>query len=247
MLIRLLLALFVLAAPARADEPLVVFAASSLAGPLDAVAEAWDGEVVISYAGSALLARQIVSGARADVVILANTAWMDHLVTAQAVDADAVLPFLSNQLALVRTRGRTWPRGLSFAEDLENLPEDVRVATGFVEAVPLGIYARQALESLGQFEALQPRLVQVENARLALALVGRGDVEAAIVYQSDARADPRVESIVSVSPALHDPILYVAAPLMRGTDTASADFLAHLGSADSLEVFGRAQFRVLSE
>ena len=234
-----------LAMPARADGALVVFAAASLAGPLDRVAEAWDGEAVVSYAGSAVLARQVTAGARADLVILANTDWMDHLVEAGAVAADQVRPLLTNRLALVTRTEAGAP--LPFPDALAGLPAEVRIATGFVEAVPVGIYARQALERVGRFDDLRDRLVQVENARLALALVARGDVEAALIYQSDAQADPRVTALAPVDAGLHDPILYPAAALLRSSHPDTAAFLDHLASDAALAVFYEAGFRPVDE
>ena len=253
MLARLFLLLWLLATPVRGDTPLLVFAAASLAGPLDAIAEAWDGgeeggEVVISYAGSSILARQITAGARADVVILANRDWADHLINAGAVEPGAVQEVLGNQLALVtRPNGDGVPQNLLFPVQLSALPEGARIATGLVDAVPVGIYARQALESIGQYDALRDQLVQVENARVALALAGRGDVDAALIYRSDAQADPRVHVLALVAPELHEPIVYPAAPLATSTHPGTDGFLDHLLSPASLDVFRDAGFALVRE
>jgi len=246
MLLRLsALLCFMLTLPARADTPLVVFAAASLAGPLDQAAELWEGEVTISYAGSALLARQAQAGAQADVVILANTDWMAVLVDADVVAQDAVRPMLSNQLALVVHGERG--NGGDLVAQLDSLPDHARIATGLVEAVPVGIYARQTLQSIGRYDELRGRLVQVENARVALALVGRGDVEAALIYRSDAQADLRVQPIAWIDPGLHDPIIYPVAPLLRSEHPDTERFLAFLLADTTMAIFEEAGFEPVNE
>lgn len=235
-------ALLTLAAPLRA-EPLTVFAAASLGGALDAVAEAWAGEVTISYAGSATLARQIEAGAPADVVILASTDWMDHLVGAGAVEGDSVTTPLANRLVLAVPVDTLLPdRSLRAA--LDHLPTDARIATGLTEAVPAGIYARQTLEALELWNDLSPRLVQTENVRVALALVARAEVAAAFVYVTDAMAEPRVAIAAHVPPGLHDPIRYPAARVSRSDHPEAAAFLDHLSAAHAVFAqhgYGRAE------
>lgn len=243
MFLRLCIIFCLCAGPLRADAPIVVFAAASLAGPLDAVAEDWDGEVVISYAGSATLARQIEAGAPADVVLLANEAWMAHLVDAGAVSPPSVQPILSNRLVLVSREGVAVASTIEQA--LSELAPGVRLATGFTEAVPVGIYARQTLENLNQWEIIAPRLVQVENARLALALAARGEVFGAFVYVTDAQAEPEVTDIARIDPALHDPIRYMAARTTGANARETAEFLAHLTGPAAQAIFADAGFETL--
>ena len=228
---RMLLALFLLlSAPLRA-ETLVVFAAASLGGALDEVADGFEGEVTLSYAGSASLARQVAAGAPADVVILANTAWMDHLAEAGAIVGDP-RDILSNRLVLIVPQGQL--RETNPADPLAGLG---RIATGFTEAVPVGIYARQALENLQLWETARARLVETENARLALALVARGDVEGGIVYRSDAVQEPRVAVQAELSPDLHAPIRYPAAVTARSRNTNAGAFLDLLLSPAAQAIF----------
>lgn len=230
-----------LAPPARA-EPLLVFAAASLAGPLDHISQTWDGgEVAISYAGSAALARQIEAGAPADIVILANAAWMERLEERGLVDAPHAL--LGNRLVLVGPIGAETHGNL--ADALTALPRTAHVATGFVEAVPAGIYARQALEALGLFADWQGRLVQTDNVRIALALAARGDVDRAITYRTDALAEPRVAIVAEVPASLHDPIRYPMARIRTSTDDRAPAFLAHLQAPEAAAIFADAGFEVL--
>lgn len=234
MKLRYFLGLWLLAAPLQA-EPLVVFAAASLAGPLDHVAEAWEGDVVVSYAGSATHARHVAAGAPADVVILANEAWMDHLDAAGAIAPNTRRAVLTNELVLAGPAPQEAAPSLAAA--LDALPPGTRIATGLVEAVPVGIYARQTLETLGLYDPLAPQLVQVENARLALALVARGDVGAALIYASDAQVAPQVAVMARAEPTHHDPIIYSAAVTAQSGHPEAAVFLDHLASAYAIAEF----------
>ncbi|MBF9032790.1 molybdate ABC transporter substrate-binding protein [Rhodobacterales bacterium HKCCE2091] len=228
--------------PLRA-EPVVVFAAASLGGALDEAAAAWDGEVTISYAGSATLARQVEAGAPADVILLANADWMDHLAATGAIDTGSRRDLLGNALVLVGPEGTAPAPDIAAA--LAALDPDARVATGFLDSVPAGIYARQSLDAAELLDTFLPRIVQVENVRLALALAARNDVAAAFVYRSDAMAEPRVAVIAEVPAENHDPITYPAAITARSGNPDAAAFLDHLSGDAAAEIFARHGFEVL--
>ncbi len=233
--IALSFAIILTALPARAED-LLIFAAASMRGALDEFIASWPGApVAVSYAGSATLARQLEAGAPADIFISANSAWMDHL------DAQGLLSrrqnLVSNAMVLAAPADQVEsPTDLTTA--LSALPEDAQIASGFVLAVPAGIYARQSLEHLGRYDEFAPRLVQTENVRVALSLVARGEVPRALVYQSDVVAEPQVTIAATIPADHHDPILYPigllsdaphpeAAALFAALLTAEAIFLDH--------------------
>ena len=192
----------VLAGPVFA-QPLVVFAAASLKEPIDMLA-AQMGDVVVSYGGSGTLARQVQQGAPADVILLANAAWMDAVPQARDV-AD----FASNSLVLIGAAGAA-------DVDLAALPAALgegRLAMGYTEAVPAGIYAREALQGLGLWEAIAPRVAQVDNVRAALILVARGEAPFGVVYATDARASDAVRVVAAFPEGSHAPIRYLGAEL----------------------------------
>ena len=123
-------------APIAARADLLVFAAASLKEPLDRIAADY-GDVTVSYGGSGALARQVMLGAPADVVLLANETWMEALAEAGAVRADGVREFASNRLVMIGAKG-------SGALPLEAAAIDARraggrIATGLTSAVPAGI------------------------------------------------------------------------------------------------------------
>jgi len=231
-----LLAASYLARPAAAaGDTILVFAAASLRQGLDAALELWAGApVTVSYAGTATLARQIEAGAPADLFFAANAAWAEYL-EARGLLATAPVPILGNRLVLAGRADEITPRGIE--EALAALPEDARIATGFTGAVPVGIYARQTLESLDLWEAFAPRLVQTENTRIAAAMTARGEVARALIYASDVAADPALAAEATVPPDLHDPITYPLATTARGAHPDRAALAVHLASPPALARF----------
>ncbi len=235
-ILALILAFAIAPIAARAD--LLVFAAASLKEPLDRIAAEF-GDVTVSYGGSGALARQVMLGAPADVVLLANDAWMDALADAGAVQGDSVRDFASNRLVLIGPSG-------SAALPIEAAAIDTRraggrIATGLTEAVPAGIYAKAALQSLELWEALSPHLAEVDNVRAALALVARGEAPLGIVYRTDLRITDAVAEIAVFPETSHPPIRYTGAVTSHAA-TEAAGFLAYLSVEAGQAVLSEAGF-----
>ncbi len=221
--------------PLRA-EPLVVFAAASLKGPLDEIASAVD-DVVISYDGSGAIARQVLHGAPADIVVLAHPKWMDVLQDAQAIRIDTRTDLLGNRLVLVRDDATA----VALTTDgLQAALGEGRLAIGLTKAVPAGQYGRAALESLGLWDAVKDQLAEVTNVRAALALVARGEAPLGLVYASDAQIVPGIAVVAEIPAEAHEPIRYVTAA--TSDDPRSAAFLARLVGPDAQAIFAAAGF-----
>ncbi len=206
-------------------ETVTVFAAASLRGALDEVAAAYEDQtghdVILSYAGTSALARQIGFGAPADVFFSANPGWMDVVARDGLIVEGSRVDLLGNRLALVAA-------GPVVLDDLTLLPQrlgDGRLAIALVEAVPAGIYGKAALQSLGLWDDLSARVVQTDNVRAALALVALQEAAFGIVYATDAQADDRVQVVALLPDTLHPPILYPVAALTEA-GTGFVDFLA---------------------
>lgn len=197
-----------------------MFAAASLKEPLDRMAEMIPG-VVVSYGGSGAQARQVRLGAPADVVVLANTDWMDVLLEDGLLEGGDVADIASNRLVLIGTNDQE-PLPLT-AEALRMALRGGRLALGLTEAVPAGIYAKEALESLQIWPAVQNRLAEVDNVRAVLALVARGQAPLGIVYATDARVSADVAILSDVPAETHSPIRYQAG-LLSDTVEARAFF-----------------------
>lgn len=237
------LALTLFALPVRAERVLV-FAAASLAGPLDEVADAFGAatgnEVVISYAGSSVLARQIENGAPADVFLSANQGWTDHLAALGHIRNDSRKNYWANRLVLV-SHDKGQEIALTPETDLAALLNGGRLAVALTDAVPAGVYAREALTSLGQWEAVRPLLAETDNVRAALALVSSGAAPWGIVYATDALADPRVHLRGTFPAESHSSISYPGA-LIAFARPEAEDFLAFLATTEARAVFEAAGF-----
>ena len=217
-----------------AADPVRVFAAASLQGPLDQIAQTHGAQARISYSGSGTIARQISLGAPADLVLLANTDWAAWLVDQGHVTGPAV-SVLSNRLVVIAPAGAP-PLAQADAQTLAARLGTGRLAMGQHMSVPAGQYAQAWLAHIGAWEALRPQLAETENVRAALALVARGEAPLGIVYASDAAASRAVDVVWSISPDSHPPILYQALALTP----AGAELLAHVMTR--LDVFVGAGF-----
>ena len=237
--------LCVSAGPAAAER-VVVLAAASTAHVIDAVIEAFeagpDDRVVGSYAGTSALARQIESGAPADVFLAANAAWMDHVEARGLIEPASRQVLAGNRLVFVTGEGGIAPFEPSPSLDLEALLAGGRLALGNPEHVPAGIYARQALEALGLWPAARERLAPAADVRAALALVARGEAPLGIVYATDAMLVPDVRVVATVPAALHEPIVYPVARIAGRQSSLAARFFAYLSGPEGRAAFARAGF-----
>ena len=245
----LLLASLLTPAAARAGDVLV-FAAASLKTALDQVAADWrektGKDVSISYAGSSSLARQIEQGAPADIFISASVDWMDYLQSAGLIRDETRTNLLGNRLVLI-AHGADTPRiDLDGGADLSAILADQRLAMALVDSVPAGVYGKQALTSLGQWESVAAKVAQTDNVRAALALVSSGEVPLGIVYASDAVADENVSVVAVFAENTHAPIVYPAA-VTAGSEAADATgFLKALSGPAATEIFKAQGFAPLS-
>ncbi len=233
-----------------AAEAVTVFAAASLKTALDAVADGFEAgagaEVTLSYAGSSALARQIVRGAPADIFLSASPDWMDRVAAEGLLEPGSRRDLLGNRLVLIAPAPGPRPVSLDTETDLTALLGGGRLAMALVEAVPAGIYGRQALTHFRLWDAVAGQVAQTDNVRAALALVARGEASLGIVYATDARAEPRVAVLAAFPEESHGPILYPVARLARSGPEAAA-FLAHLTSPEAAAIFTAHGFIVLVE
>ena len=212
-----------LAAPRRAGaETVTLFAAASLKPALDAIADTPgllpEGvELSLSYGGSSTLARQIQYGAPAQIFLSANSAWMDALEGKGLLTPGSRVDLLANELVLIGAPGAALANINALPGHLG--PHD-QVAMALVNAVPAGIYGREAFETLGVWETLRPRVVQSDNVRSALRLVAAGEAAFGVVYATDPGADPQVEILATFPAASHSPIRYPMALIGEAKEVA---------------------------
>lgn len=234
---------------AVAQDTLTVFAAASMKNALDdtnaAFTKATGIKVVASYAASSALAKQIESGAPADVFVSADLQWMDFVAQKNLIKPDSRVNLLGNKLVLIAPLDSKLDKvtiGQGF--DIAKLAGDGRIAVADVKAVPAGLYAKAALEKLGGWAAAEPKLAMAENVRATLSFVARGETPIGIVYATDAKVEPKVK-IVGVFPdGSHPPIVYpVAATAIAKADAVK--YLAFLRTPDAKAIFEKYGFSFL--
>jgi molybdate transport system substrate-binding protein len=248
------LALATLAAPASTQDragPPVVFAAASLKTALDAVAADWQKDngrrVVISYAASSALARQIEAAAPADIFISADLQWMDWLQERKLIDAASRETLLSNTLVLIAPADSKIEFKIAPGADLAGVLGNGRLAVGEVNSVPAGIYAKAALEKLGIWPSVANKLAPSNDVRAALNFVARGEASLGIVYGTDAKAEPKVKVVETFPASSHPPILYPAALTAISHGGDAAPFLAYLRSPAAVREFTAQGFGMVDK
>jgi len=220
-----------------------IFAAASLKNALDEITKSYPGKAVVSYGASSALAKQIESGAPADVFISADLDWMDYVESKGLLAAGTRRNLLGNRLVLIAPKSE--PVGLQPAPGFAILPalKNGRIALADPNSVPAGKYAKAAFEKLGVWNQVAGRVAAAENVRAALAFVARGEAPLGVVYQTDAAAEPAV-MIAGVFPAdSHPPIIYPAA-VIRASKPQGKAFLDFLGGPDARRIFEKHGFAV---
>lgn len=224
--------------PATASgESLRIAVASSLADAAEDLGVAFTRstgiKTTIIAASSSTLARQIAGGAVADVFLSANRDWAEWLAGKGRLDADSLQVFAGNRLVIAMPGGAS-VKAAGLKDCLKAL-KGGRIATGDPQHVPLGQYARDALQGEGVWDDIRSRLIPADNARAALRLVSSGQVAAGIVYSSDAKAAEL--NIAYVFPPTDPPIAYVAG--LVSTAPAGQRFLAFLAGEEAEAVLCR--------
>jgi molybdate transport system substrate-binding protein len=236
------------ALPAAAAD-VVVFAAASLKNALDEAVAAYQqkdgGKVAVSYAASSALAKQLESGAPADIFISADLDWMDYAEQHRLINAATRKNLLGNRLVLVAPASSCVTVEIKPHFPLAALLGDGRLAMADPDAVPAGKYGKAALETLGVWSAVEGRIARAENVRAALFFVSRQEAPLGIVYATDAAADRGVKIIGAFPENTHPPIVYPMALTAVSTNAGAAAFLAFLRSAAVRPIFEKQGFIVL--
>ncbi|HEX6096332.1 MAG TPA: molybdate ABC transporter substrate-binding protein [Thermoanaerobaculia bacterium] len=209
-----------------------VFAAASLTESLEEIAAAYEREtkddVVFNFGASSMLARQVDAGAPADLLLSA-----DEL--ARTTRLSERVAFLGNQLVIVTRDARIrHPRDLA----------GKKLALAEPSTVPAGIYARTYLQKLGLWERVKAHVIPTDNVRGALAAVVAGNVDAAIVYRTDARIAKGVRVAYAVPQSEGPRIAYLFA-MVQDAQPHARRFFAYLQTRRAKDVFKKHGFDVL--
>jgi len=229
----------------RREQALIVFAASSLTDVLTAQSNAWasaTGNIKpkLAFGASATMARQIQSGAPANLFISANPIWTQSLVDAGR--AQSATSLISNRLVLVVPANESYlPPFKPSAAGFNELLKGRRLALADPVTAPAGQYAKSYLMAIDLWQNLEPRLAYAPNVRQALRLVEAGGIPA-FVYESDALASPKTHIAYTVPEGLSPPILYQAA-VIQPENAAAHSFLNFLTGQTAVHIWEKHGFR----
>lgn len=231
------------------DKTLTVFAAASMKNALDDVDAAYTAKtgvkITASYAASSVLAKQIEQGAPVDVFVSADTDWMDYATAKNTINEPTRANLLGNSIVLIAPKDSKLDNvAINQGFDLAKLAGDGKIATGDVQSVPVGKYARAALEKLGSWSAAEPKFAMAESVRAALTLVSRGEAPLGIVYATDAKVDPGVKIIGTFPASSHPAIIYPVAATTTAK-TEAADYLAFLKTSTVKTIMEKYGFSFL--
>jgi molybdate transport system substrate-binding protein len=190
-----------LSSPARTQEKTItLFVAASMKNAVDDINAAFTKQTgikaVASYSASSALAKQIENAAPADFFASADLEWMDYLEQRKLIKDNTRISLLGNKLVLIAPKdSKIGNVTIGQGFDLAKLAGDGKITTGDVRAVPVGKYAKAALEKLGSWQAAESKFAMAETVRVALLLVARGEAALGIVYETDAKVEPGVKIV----------------------------------------------------
>jgi molybdate transport system substrate-binding protein len=237
--------------PQTSGTPIQMFAAASATEAISELRDAFENEtgfeVELTLSSSSSLAVQVQSGAEADLFLSANRAWADEVVwndrgRSRVLDR---IDLMSNRLVVVAS-----PEAQLKLASLSGLSREEfgEIAIAEPTSVPAGIYAREALEQAGVWEALEDRMIPGTNVRTVLGYVESGVVPIGIVYASDAVASPDVKVLLEIDPEAHSAIRYPLLLLRHSRKTPGAEeFYDYLTSPSAATVFERHGFSAVSD
>ncbi|MCK0196589.1 molybdate ABC transporter substrate-binding protein [Ancylobacter sp. 6x-1] len=237
------------ARPAQAQDVPTVFAAASLTNAFQDIGAAYTAKtgkkVTFSFAASSALAKQLEAGAPAAIFASADNKWMDYTEGKDLTIKSTRVTPIGNSLVLIMPADKAKPvtidKSFSFADFLG---ADGKIATGLTDSVPIGIYAKTALTSLGQWDKIKDRVVGAESVRAALALVERGEAAAGIVYSTDAAIAKNVKVVATFPADSHPPVEYPF-EIVKGQDTeANRALLAFLSGPEAKAIYEKYGFVV---
>lgn len=248
--ISIVLSLAVMPRLAVAQETLIVFAAASLKNALDdtnaAFTQATGVKVTASYAASSALAKQIEQGAPADIFVSADLQWMDYVAERKLIKTDTRYNLLGNKLVLIApSDSKLTNVAISDGFDIARLAGDGRIAVADVRAVPAGLYAKAALEKLGAWKAAEPKLAMAENVRATLSFVARGETPVGIVYETDAKIEPKVKTVGVFPDNSYPPVTYPVAVMAASKNATAERYANFLRSMTAKAIFEKYGFSFL--
>lgn len=223
---------------------LTISAAASLKEALEDAGNSYmeknpDVRIVYNFGGSGSLQQQIAQGAPVDLFISAAEDKYNLLLSKKLIDKNHSVQLLGNELVLI------FPKSNKSIDTVEALldPDIERIAIGTPQTVPAGMYARQALASAGIWDQLEGKIINTKDVRQVLSYVETANVDAGIVYKTDAMISDKIKWTPIQKQYKHDSIIYPAGVVTSSKHQEEAiRFLSFLESEKAMAIFKKYGF-----
>ncbi len=230
--------------PANQSASLTISAAASLKDVMAEIKLLYQQEkpnikLTYNFGSSGSLQRQIEQGAPVDIFISAATNKMDILEKKGLLLGNTRKNLLKNEIVLIVPKKP--------ATEIRNFPDlskgnIQKIAMGEPKSVPAGQYAKQVLTTLKIFEQVKPKAVFARDVRQALNYVETGNVDAGIVYLSDAKSSAQIKIVATAPADSHSTVVYPVAVVKRTRNIQAAkdliEFLSHNRAKTAFESQG---------
>jgi len=231
------------------DEAITVLAAASLKESLEEAGKIFSTrngtEIKFSFAASAIIAKQIASGAPADLFVSADLNWMNFLDEKNLIQSNSRVNLLGNSLVFIAPQLSDIQKMDLTQEGISQAIGNGKIAIADLNTAPIGLYAKNASQKLGIWDVMEPRLLQAKNVIGAVLTVARGDAPLGLVYLTDAKNDSSVK-IVAVYPEDSNLLITYSFALTKSAKNPEAEkFLDFLKSPTAAEIFEKAGYRIL--
>ncbi|WP_018932364.1 molybdate ABC transporter substrate-binding protein [Gracilibacillus lacisalsi] len=236
-LLYILLALILLTACQQEKEELTISAAASLTDALQEIVQQFEDEnphitVSLNLGGSGSLSQQIIQGAPADIFFSASVPHFERVLQEGLIEEESARALLANQLVWIQ------PQNVQLATTVESFDQ---MAIGTPETVPAGNYAKQALVAQGIYKEIEEQLIFTKDVRQVVQYVESNNVDAGIVYQTDAMISDKVQINETLPLGEHEPIIYPVG-IIKDSQAVEA-FYNYLQSEAALEIFQQYGFQ----
>lgn len=230
-----------------AHADVTVYAATSLTDAINDVNKLYEKKygthVKSSFSASSTLGKQIQNGAKADVFLSADIAWMTHLQNKNLVKSVNLTHLVGNRLVTIAPKSSPINAVNMNAPTLANQFTG-KLCTGNTDSVPVGKYAKTAMKNLNWWDGVQSRIVGTSDVRSTLNFVNRGECGLGIVYATDAKIAKNVKVVGTFPLTTHTPIVYPVG-LINDKNTDAKLYYQFLQTSDAKQIFVKYGFRYL--
>lgn len=228
-------------------ENITVFAAASMTNVLQQIGDEYkkqypEDTLTFSFAGSSTLAKQIEQDAPADLFVSADQKWMDYVAQKQPQKTKNIKVLAENALVLIAPSASTLNVASVKEINFKSVIGESYLAVGD-DNVPVGRYAKKALENLGLWADVENRLSKAKDVRAVLAYIERGELPLGIVYSTDAKISDKVKVVAEFPQESYGKVVYPAATLSEKTEAKR--FLDYLSSPVAQMAFEKAGFKLV--